>query len=87
MFITLTVSLSVPCIRNQSYDTTYAFFSTIHRDGMEASIGGMGGVRGYRPTLNSYRYGDAMAIAKMALQFNQEVRGEELWVLHHYHIV
>jgi predicted GH43/DUF377 family glycosyl hydrolase len=32
------------------------------RDGMEKSIGGSG----YRPTINSYMYGDAVAIAKIA---------------------
>jgi predicted GH43/DUF377 family glycosyl hydrolase len=32
------------------------------RDGMEYSIGGSG----YRPTINSYQYGDAVAIAKIA---------------------
>jgi predicted GH43/DUF377 family glycosyl hydrolase len=32
------------------------------RDGMEFSIGGSG----YRPTINSYMYGDAMAIARIA---------------------
>ncbi len=33
-----------------------------NRDGMEISIGG----NGYRPTINSYMYGDALAIAKIA---------------------
>ena len=38
------------------------FFSIDDRDGGEMSIGG----HGYRPTLNSYMYGDATAIAKIA---------------------
>ena len=39
-------------------------FSTIDdRDGMELSIGG----HGKRPSINSYMFGDAMAISKIAL--------------------
>lgn len=38
------------------------FFSIDDRDGGEMSIGG----HGYRPTLNSYMYGDAVAISKIA---------------------
>lgn len=38
------------------------FFQSDARDGMEMSIGG----EGYRPTINSYMYGDAMAIANIA---------------------
>ena len=38
------------------------FFSIDDRDGGEMSIGG----HGFRPTLNSYMYGDAVAIAKIA---------------------
>jgi len=38
------------------------FFTIDDRDGGEMSIGG----HGFRPTLNSYMYGDAMAIAKIA---------------------
>jgi predicted GH43/DUF377 family glycosyl hydrolase len=38
------------------------FFQIDDRDGMEMSIGG----HGYRPTINSYMYGDATAIAKIA---------------------
>ena len=45
------------------YDAkTGLFFQTCHRDGMEKSIGG----DGYRPTINSYMYGDALAIAQIA---------------------
>ena len=38
------------------------FWQVDDRDGMEVAIGGTG----YRPTINSYMYGDAMAIAKIA---------------------
>jgi hypothetical protein len=38
------------------------YFQIDDRDGMEVSIGG----HGYRPTINSYMYGDAAAIAKIA---------------------
>ena len=38
------------------------FWQIDDRDGMEISIGGSG----YRPTINSYMYGDAMAIANIA---------------------
>ena len=49
------------------------FFRQIDdRDGMEFSLGGSG----YRPTLNSYMYGDARAIAEMA----NEVGDHELSV-------
>jgi len=38
------------------------FYQVDDRDGMEMSIGGSG----YRPTINSYMYGDAVAIAEVA---------------------
>jgi predicted GH43/DUF377 family glycosyl hydrolase len=38
------------------------FHQVDDRDGMEVSIGGSG----YRPTINSYMYGDAVAISKIA---------------------
>ncbi len=38
------------------------FWQIDDRDGMEVSLGGSG----YRPTINSYLYGDAIAIAKIA---------------------
>lgn len=38
------------------------FHQSDDRDGMEISIGGSG----YRPTINSYMYGDAVAISKIA---------------------
>ena len=46
--------------------TNGLFLQTDDRDGMEMSIGGAGGTEEYRPTINSYMYGDAVAIAKIA---------------------
>ena len=43
-------------------DETGLYWQIDDRDGMEFSIGGSG----YRPTINSYMYGDAMAISRMA---------------------
>ena len=43
-------------------DPNGLFWQTDDRDGMEISIGGSG----YRPTINSYMYGDAMALADIA---------------------
>lgn len=43
-------------------DATGLFHQIDDRDGMEFSIGGSG----YRPTINSYMYGDAMALADIA---------------------
>ncbi len=43
-------------------DPNGLFWQIDDRDGMEDSIGGSG----YRPTINSYMYGDAVAIARMA---------------------
>ena len=43
-------------------DDTGLFHQIDDRDGMEYSIGGSG----YRPTINSYMYGDAVAIANIA---------------------
>lgn len=45
-----------------SLKTNGLFWQIDDRDGMEMSISG----NGYRPTLNSYMYGDAVAIAKIA---------------------
>ena len=46
-----------------NYSPTVGLFHQIDgRDGMEFSIGGSG----YRPTINSYMYGDAVAIAAIA---------------------
>jgi len=43
-------------------DANGLFWQIDDRDGMEDSIGGSG----YRPTINSYMYGDAVAISKIA---------------------
>ena len=43
-------------------DDNGLFWQGDDRDGMEFSIGGSG----YRPTINSYQYGDAVAIARIA---------------------
>lgn len=42
--------------------TNGLFWQSDDRDGMEVSIGGSG----YRPTINSYMYGDANAVARIA---------------------
>ncbi len=44
------------------------FWQIDDRDGMEMSIGGSG----YRATINSYMFGDALAIARMAERFGQK---------------
>jgi predicted GH43/DUF377 family glycosyl hydrolase len=49
-------------------DTNGLFWQTDDRDGMEMSIGG----NGCRPTINSYMYGDAMAIANIAALSGQK---------------
>ena len=43
-------------------DSNGMYWQTDDRDGMEMTIGGSG----YRPTINSYMYGDAVAIEKIA---------------------
>jgi predicted GH43/DUF377 family glycosyl hydrolase len=48
-------------------DETGLFHQVDDRDGMEFSLGGSG----YRPTINSYMYGDAMAIASIAQEAGQ----------------
>jgi Mannosylglycerate hydrolase MGH1-like glycoside hydrolase domain/Glycosyl hydrolase family 65, C-terminal domain len=54
-------------------DKNGLFWQIDDRDGMEDSIGGSG----YRPTINSYMYGDSMAIKKIAeLANNQKVASE-----------
>ncbi len=54
-------------------DANGLFWQEDDRDGMEVSISGalhpQG--QGYRATINSYMYGDAMAIARMAERFGQ----------------
>ena len=46
----------------EHHGTNGLFWQTDDRDGMEMSIGGSG----FRPTINSYMYGDALAIANIA---------------------
>ena len=49
-------------------DANGLFWQIDDRDGMEESIGGSG----YRATINSYMYGDAMAIARIAERFRRD---------------
>ncbi len=65
-------------------DPNGLFWQIDDRDGMEDSIGGSG----YRPTINSYMYGDATAISKMAeiesdsaLELQYEKKAEDLRAL------
>lgn len=54
-------------VKKTNYDPIMKlYFNTDNRDGMELSIGGSSGSRNYRPTLNSYRYGDSIAISRIA---------------------
>ena len=55
-------------IKRTNFDPpTGLYFNTDNRDGMEESISGRpGGIRSYRPSLNSYRYGDSQAISRIA---------------------
>ena len=63
-----TVDLLPDLIRNyeawekERQDTNGLYWQEDGRDGMEVSIGGSG----YRATINSYQYGDALAIAQIA---------------------
>jgi len=54
-------------------DTNGLFWQTADRDGMEVAPGG----DGYRPTINSYMYGDAMAIANIAKLSGQKEVAEK----------
>nr|WP_068887150.1 glycosyl hydrolase family 65 protein [Pedobacter panaciterrae] len=49
---------------NDKQDANGLFWQIDDRDGMEVSVCGSG----YRPTINSYMYGDAVAISRMAGQ-------------------
>jgi predicted GH43/DUF377 family glycosyl hydrolase len=53
-------------------DSNGLFWQKDDRDGMEVSIGGSG----YRATINSYMYGDAMAIARIAELAGQQQTAE-----------
>lgn len=52
----------------EKQDSTGMFWQTDDRDGMEMSVSGRlsESGRGYRPTINSYMYGEAVALAKIA---------------------
>jgi predicted GH43/DUF377 family glycosyl hydrolase len=54
-------------------DTNGLFWQVDGQDGMEVSISGAlsPGAEGYRATINSYMYGDALAIARMAQRTGQ----------------
>ena len=54
-------------------DANGLFWQIDDRDGMEMGIGG----NGYRPTINSYMYGDALAIAKVASLTGQKEIAQE----------
>ena len=54
-------------------DENGLYWQSDDRDGMEVSIGG----GGYRPTINSYMYGDAAAISKMARLAGQKAISED----------
>ena len=49
------------------------YFNTDNRDGMEFSIGSKDSLRAYRPTLNSYQYGEATALRRLSLLVNNTV--------------
>lgn len=53
-------------------DASGLFWQVDDRDGMEVSVCGSG----YRPTINSYMYGDALAISKMATQSGNHVTAD-----------
>jgi hypothetical protein len=53
---------------NQKRDANGLFWQIDDRDGMEVSIGGSG----YRATINSYQFGDARAIARIAALAGKE---------------
>ena len=59
-------------------DSSYLFWQTDDRDGMEMSVSGSlsEGGKGYRPTINSYMYGEAMALSRIATILNQAVEAE-----------
>lgn len=55
-------------------DSTALFWQIDDRDGMEMSVSGRlsEGGRGYRPTINSYMYGEAVALSEMASLLGNE---------------
>lgn len=58
----------------ENLDDNGLFWQEDGKDGMEVSICGAfsAGTRGYRATINSYMYGDAVALSKMALLINRQ---------------
>jgi len=62
-------------MKNDTSPVRGLYFNTDNRDGMEASIGGgrFGNMRCFRPTLNSYMFGEAMAISKIAAEKGDQV--------------
>jgi hypothetical protein len=59
-------------------DQNGLFWQIDDRDGMEVSIAGQGYQgRGYRATINSYMYGDALAIARIARLAGKDILAEE----------
>lgn len=73
------VSLLPDLVRNyaawtqEKQDPNGLYWQSDDRDGMEVSVGGSG----YRPTINSYQYGDARAISAIAgVAGNQNLAGE-----------
>lgn len=54
-------------------DPSGLFWQIDDRDGMEYSVGGSG----YRPTINSYMYGEARAIRRIACQSRNTALGDE----------
>ncbi|MHC5035223.1 MAG: MGH1-like glycoside hydrolase domain-containing protein, partial [Planctomycetota bacterium] len=56
------------------------FWQIDDRDGMEMSVGGNGCKPGYRPTINSYMYADAEAIASIAELVGQADLADEFRV-------
>ena len=63
-----------PGVQVTTFNTVYGLnYCIADRDGMENAIGG----DGIRPTLNSYIYGDSMAIAKVADMANDTVTRDQ----------
>jgi len=54
--------------KSKRRDKKFLFEQSADRDGMECAIGG----NGYRATINSYMYGDAIAISKIATMAGRE---------------
>ena len=62
----------------ERHDPNGLFWQEDGKDGMEVSIGGAlsENAMGYRATINTYMYADAIAISKMALLLNQKETAE-----------